>query len=165
MHQEPGYTGNHGGGIELALEQTGQAQHGVGDDEVANDALPADGNAAFKQGLQHGVGKADDQAGTKAPTDAEDDDGQHGEIQGAAPGHFVQGQEAENFSQGDEDCALSQGTKLLVGLHRYYLQRKMSHCNLSGRQCDIKFFDASFPTTVRTVSGLTGQGLHPYLSR
>ena len=132
MNQEPGGAGDDGCLPEFAPEQTRDTQDGIGDQEVAQNTLPADGNSALKQGLQDTVGKAHNEARAESPADAVDNDGEHGQVDGSAPGHFVQGQEAEDFRQGNEDGALTQRTQTdmgcLIGSHFFgLLNKKVSH--------------------------------------
>ncbi len=138
VDQEADHAASQNAPVEAALhlvEEAGHAQDGVGDQIVAQNALPAVGHAAVKEHLQNAVGEADDHAGSEAPADAEHEDRQHGQIHGTAPGHFVQGQEAENLCQSDHDRAFAERPDGLMGcafvVHRATSNRRRKRIQLA----------------------------------
>ena len=91
VDQEPGEASDQRAGEHAALaagHQAGQAQHGEGHQIVAQDGLPADGEAAVKHELQHAEGEAAQQTGAQAPTDGIQHQRHHGQHHAAAPGHL-----------------------------------------------------------------------------
>ena len=94
------------------MEKSGKAEHGVGDDIVAEDGLPADGKAAVKHQLQKAVYDACEHAGAKSPACAVDEYRQHAYADRAALRQLKELDVAEHLRQCYHDSALAQGAEL-----------------------------------------------------
>ena len=109
-----------------AGKQAGQTQNGKGQKIVADDGLPADGEAAVKHELQHAEQEAVQQAGAKAPAHRVQYQRHHGQNDTAAPGHLPQLDVAEDLGYGQKHGTLAEGADLHV-IHNLYLQKKFPH--------------------------------------
>ena len=123
VNEEAGRAGCDGAEEEAvfpAAEEACDAQDGVGQEVVADDGLPCDGDAAVEHELYRAVSKAGDGGRTEAPAHAEDDDRQHGKVKRAALRHFPNGQKAQDRCQSDEYRALAQSAESEVAFFHFY---------------------------------------------
>ena len=147
VHQEAGKAGDQSAGEHAALaagHQTGQTQDGEGHQVVADDGLPANGEAAVKHELQNAEGEAAQQTGAEAPANGIQHQGDHGQDDAAAPGHLPQLQVAEYLRNGHQHGAFAQGADSHVTLHNnLYLQkqnsRMASHAGVAMRKSENRY--------------------------
>ncbi|MPN04220.1 hypothetical protein SDC9_151456 [bioreactor metagenome] len=98
-----------------AAEQSGaQTQKGVGNEIVADDGGPVDGDAVGEEILHCAEDKADPGTPARAVSDGKENDGNHCAVDGPSVGELIELDVAEDLRQGHQDGGLADDSDAAV---------------------------------------------------